>query len=43
MGQARLFEADKARSKEITLDWWRGRPWHERAAEWLAGLLRLQL
>ncbi|HTK40301.1 MAG TPA: phospholipase D-like domain-containing protein [Gemmatimonadales bacterium] len=43
VGQARLFEADKARSKEMTLDRWRGRPWHQRAADWLAGLLRLQL
>ena len=41
--QARLFETDKARSKEMTLDRWRGRPWHQRAADWLAGLLRLQL
>jgi cardiolipin synthase len=43
LGQTRLFEADKARSKEMTLDRWRGRPWHQRAADWLAGLLRLQL
>jgi cardiolipin synthase len=43
LGQARLFEADKARSKEMTLDRWRRRPWHQRAADWLAGLLRLQL
>ena len=42
-GQVRLFEADKARSKQITLEWWRGRPWHERALEHLAGLLRSQL
>ncbi len=42
-GQTRLFEADKARSKEMTLDRWRKRPWHQRVTEWLAGLLRLQL
>ena len=42
-GQARQFEADKAQSKEMTLAWWRGRAWHERAAEELAGLLRSQL
>ena len=42
-GQVRLFEADKARSKQMTLEWWRGRPWHERALEHLAGLLRSQL
>jgi cardiolipin synthase len=41
--QARMFEADKARSKQLTIEWWRGRPWRERATEWLAGLLRLQL
>ena len=37
------FEADKGRSREITLAWWRARPWHERASERLAGLLRSQL
>jgi len=42
-GQVRLFEADKARSKQMTLEWWRGRPWHERAREHVAGLLRSQL
>ncbi|MBA3497610.1 MAG: cardiolipin synthase B [Gemmatimonadales bacterium] len=42
-GQARLFEADKARSKQMTLEWWRGRPWHQKATEWLAGLVRSQL
>ncbi len=42
-GQVRLLEADKARSKQMTLEWWRGRPWHERALEHVAGLLRSQL
>lgn len=41
--QTRLFEADKAQSKQLTLEWWRSRPWRQRATEWLAGLLRLQL
>ena len=41
--QTRLFEADKAQSKQLTLEWWRSRPWRQRAIEWLAGLLRLQL
>jgi len=41
--QIRLFEADMARSKQLTLEWWRGRPWRQRVIEWLAGLLRLQL
>jgi cardiolipin synthase len=42
-GQARQFEEDKRRSKQLTLEWWRSRPWRQRALEWLAGLLRLQL
>jgi cardiolipin synthase len=41
--QARIFEEDKARSRRITLEEWRRRPWRERAIECLAGLLRLQL
>jgi cardiolipin synthase len=42
-GQARQFEEDKKRSTQLTLEWWRNRPWHQRTVEWLAGLLRLQL
>lgn len=42
-GQARVFESDRAKSRRITLEEWRRRPWRERATEWLAGLLRLQL
>jgi len=41
--QIRLLEADMAQSKQLTLEWWRSRPWHQRVTEWLAGLLRLQL
>jgi cardiolipin synthase len=41
--QVRQFEEDKQRSKQFTLEDWRNRPWRERAVEWLAGLLRLQL
>ena len=41
--QARVFEADKARSREVTLELWRRRPWPEKAKEWAAGLLRSQL
>jgi len=41
--QIRLFEADKAQSKQLTLEWWRSRPWRQRATEWVTGLLRLQL
>jgi cardiolipin synthase len=42
-GQARVFENDKASARRVTLEEWRRRPWRERAAERLAGLLRLQL
>jgi cardiolipin synthase len=42
-GQVRMFELDKARSRRLTLEWWRSRPWHQRAREHLAGLIRLQL
>jgi cardiolipin synthase len=42
-GQARQFEADKARSTEMTLERWRKRPLLERLTERLAALLRSQL
>jgi cardiolipin synthase A/B len=42
-GQIREFEQDKARSRRVTYEAWRARPWHERAREWLAGLFRAQL
>jgi cardiolipin synthase len=38
-----VFEQDKAKSRRITLEEWRRRPWVERATDRLAGLLRLQL
>jgi cardiolipin synthase len=41
--QVQVFEADRARSREITLAMWRSRPWTEKAREWAAGLLRSQL
>ena len=41
--QAKVFEQDKARSRRVTLEEWRRRPWRERATDRLAGLLRLQL
>ncbi|HEU4830316.1 MAG TPA: cardiolipin synthase [Gemmatimonadales bacterium] len=41
--QARVFEADLARSTEITLEAWRNRPWQEKLGERLASLLRAQL
>jgi len=39
----RDFEDDKARSKVVSLDAWRRRPWTEKAIERAAGLLRSQL
>ena len=41
--QARTFEADKERSREITLAMWQARPWREKLKERLAGLVRSQL
>ena len=41
--QAEVFEADRARSREITLEAWHRRPWQEKLKEWVAGLLRSQL
>jgi cardiolipin synthase len=41
--QSKVFEADRARSREITLEAWRQRPWQEKVKEWAAGLLRSQL
>jgi cardiolipin synthase len=40
---AQCFERDKSRSRRITLEQWRARPWSEKATERLAGLLRSQL
>jgi cardiolipin synthase len=39
----RVFEADKAASRQVTLAMWRGRPRGERLVERAAGLLRAQL
>ena len=41
--QERVFEADWAKARPITLAQWRARPWRERAMEKLAGLVRAQL
>ncbi len=41
--QVKVFEEDRARSREVTFDAWRRRPWTEKAKEWTAGLLRSQL
>ena len=42
-GQMSQFEQDMSRSRRVTLEEWRHRPWRERVSERLAGLLRLQL
>jgi cardiolipin synthase len=42
-GQARLFEMDLGKSRRITLEEWRNRPWSEKLKERAAGLLRAQL
>ena len=42
-GQAEVFERDKSRSRRITLEEWRNRPWTEKLKERAAGLLRAQL
>lgn len=41
--QSRAFEADKRRSKRVTLEEWRKRPLREKLTEHAAGLLRSQL
>ncbi len=41
--QERIFDADWARSREVTLEEWRNRPWRERVMERLAGLFKSQL
>ena len=42
-GQARVFEGDLRKSRRITLEEWRNRPWHEKAMERAAALLSPQL
>jgi cardiolipin synthase len=41
--QERVFEADWAKAKPMTLEQWRSRPWQEKALEKMAGLLKSQL
>ena len=42
-GQSEVFERDKARSRRITFEQWKNRPWTEKLKERLAALLRAQL
>lgn len=39
----RVFEEDLSRSREITLDEWRNRPWSEKLGSSVAGLARMQM
>jgi cardiolipin synthase len=41
--QARVFEADRARAREITLEEWERRPFKERVQERFASLIKSQL
>ena len=41
--QAEVFAQDRARSRKVTLDEWRGRPVTERLEEMVAWMLRRQL
>src|SRR5688500_15641313 len=41
--QVIVFEQDKGRSRRVTLDEWKNRPWTEKLKERAAGLLRSQL
>jgi cardiolipin synthase len=38
-----VFEEDLKRSKQITFDMWRDRPWREKALEKLSSLFSSQL
>jgi cardiolipin synthase len=40
---AEQFEDDKRRSRRVTLEAWKARPWQEKAKDRLAGLIRKQL
>ena len=41
--QTEIFDQDRARSKQVTLEQWRGRPITERLEEMVARMLRRQL
>jgi cardiolipin synthase A/B len=38
-----VFEADLAHTREITLEQWQQRPWHEKGLEWMAARFSSQL
>jgi cardiolipin synthase len=41
--QARTFDADRERARQITYDMWQSRPRSEKVLDWVASLLRSQL
>jgi cardiolipin synthase A/B len=41
--QVKVFEHDLSRSKVVTLQAWRERPWKERVMEWIGRVLKSQL
>jgi cardiolipin synthase len=41
--QIDLFERDLQRSRQISLEEWQARPWHQKVTDWLASHLRTQL
>jgi cardiolipin synthase len=41
--QAEVFDVDKSVSRKVDLRQWQTRPWHEKAKEWFASLLRSQV
>jgi cardiolipin synthase len=41
--QIEVFRADLAKSKRVTYAQWQNRPWTEKALEWVASTLRVQL
>jgi cardiolipin synthase len=43
LAQIEAFEADRSKSRRVTLESWQQRPWTEKLAERAAGLLRSQL
>jgi cardiolipin synthase A/B len=41
--QNRIFMADLASTREVTLDEWRNRPWRQKVKDWMASHLRVQM
>ena len=41
--QAKIFEMDKQRSKLVTYEQWKERPWYQKVSNWLAAAFRKEL